>query len=452
MPRSRTKPARISRNQTRSAAATFSFSAEQDAQYALGWPHLRRIVDGPPPRGGVAKPVLAELKAGDPEFAVDVQRDVARGFLRAMMLERSLDPGPRARAMVDPRPIDDAVLAAIVERLCPSMTEIYSFRVHDAVFLLEAWLGTERVAQALVERFVIAAAKPALWSAKANSHNHAFALAHALGFMRLRLPPARWDAIIAPLRAVKPTRLLFTERLRLLVDRKLAVRQNTEAMSMITLDVLLERGDVKGVRAWLAEARSYWYSPRVFYIAGADLLDRSPMDALPRLPAWQQQRIVAEYGTIRHRATVRVMMWLLSGRSARKQAAAWLQEHADFARPVLAELRAGTDAREATLATTAVATLGGGPVANKRLTPAQVTKEVDVVMARIEKALVAAKGKRAAELAALKAAFARYSEARAAGGDYIPDAYFMHHLAEVPWKSSGPTVSRWLDLAIEAMR
>jgi len=455
-PATKTKAAKPAAPAPRPKAATaagkFAFTAEQDALFARGWPHLCQLVDGPAPRGGVARAVRKELDAIDPEFPIAVQRDVAASFLRAMMVDRR-DEAARARALASTAPIDDQVLTAILERLCPALvTETYQFRIQDAVFLLEAFLGTEHVAEALVERFVLVAGKPRLWDQLDNAHDHAYHMAHALGFMRLRMAPARWKKLIAPLAKVKPSKLLFTERLALLADPRRAVPQAKEAMRMITLQVLLERDAAAPLRACFDKVH-HWHTPRFYYVAGADLLDRANLAGLPRLPAWQQQRVAGEFGTIRHRATVRVMMWLLSARSARKDAADWLAEHAAFARPILEAVQGGADAREAALATAALAVLGGAQpvIANKQLTGAQVNKEVSAVMAAIERQLIAAKGDADAEVAALKAAFTRYCEARAAGGDCTPEAYFTHYLGDLKWKSDRDAVTRWLDQAVEVM-
>ena len=72
----------------------------------------------------------------DPVLPVDVHEDVARGFLHAMTIDRT-DGAARKDASAITAPIDDSVMTAILERLCPSMSEIYGFRIHDAAFLLE---------------------------------------------------------------------------------------------------------------------------------------------------------------------------------------------------------------------------------------------------------------------------------------------------------------------------
>ncbi|MEO6418671.1 MAG: hypothetical protein ABIP39_04655, partial [Polyangiaceae bacterium] len=124
---------------------TFSFTKEDDALYAEGWPHLRRIVDAPLTRRAIVTTLVEELSARSPVFGVDVHRDVAAAFLRAMAHGRD-DVDARKKAIADPRAVDDALLERVIERLCPSLTgESHEFRVHDAVFLLEAMLGGERV-------------------------------------------------------------------------------------------------------------------------------------------------------------------------------------------------------------------------------------------------------------------------------------------------------------------
>ncbi len=436
------KPARAK------AGGTFSFSAEQDALYAQGWPHLRRLIPGAP-KGGPARAIKAELDASDPELLVEVHEEVARGFLHAMAIDR-MDKNGRAKAMASSAPIDDAVMTAILERLCPSMSETYEFRIHDTAFLLEAVLGTERVATALVDRFLVAASTRKLWEQTDNAHDHAFHLASALGFMRPRLPPARWKTIIAPLRAAKKASSLFARRLALLIDPKLAVTGTGENMKMLELDILLERDDAKALRAYFTKWTAYWSSARLYYVAGADLLDHDQMAALPRRPAWEQKQFVSHLGTIRHRGAVRVMMWILSGRSAKQEAADWLRKHADFARPILDEIAGGPDAKEAGLAAAAIAALGGkAPAKHKALTPAQVDKEIQGALKGLEKRLIAADGDRTAEAAILKKVFNTYCEVRAAGGDDTPEAYYTHTLAEVPWTVDGDVLERWLQLAVD---
>lgn len=417
---------------------------DMDARYACGWPHLRRLVDAPEPKNVLAA-VREELDAVDPVFGVDVHREVATRFLHAMTVDRR-DAAARAEAIARTSPIDDGVLRAILERLCPALVkEIYAFRIHDATWLLEAFLGAEHVAEAMVEQFVKATNRK-LWTQLDNAHDHAFHFAHAFAFLRLRMPAARWKKIIAPLAAVKPSSLLFTERLALIADPKRAVPQKTEAMRMITFDVLIERDDPEPLRAYVAKWGPQWRTPRLLHVAGAELMDDWKMDGLTRLPAWWQERIVAEFGTIRSRGVVRAMMWLLSGRSAKQEAAAWLRAHADFARPVLDEISGD----EAKLAATAREVIGGtAPVTNKKLTQAQVSKEVQAIMAKLERQLLAAGPDGEADV--LRAAFGRYCETRAAGGDVMPEAYFTHHMADIDWKSDAETTQRWFDVAIEVI-
>lgn len=393
-----------------------------DELFARGYPHLRRLA--PDQKKQVAKTVQAELEAIDPYFDVDVPADVARAFLGALAHPRK-DSAARAAAIANPPAVDRALLDAVLKRLCPALvTEIYAFRIQDAAFLFEAFLGTELVADALVQRFIEVVSKPRLWTQKDNGNDHAFHWTNALGFMRLRLSPARWKAITAPLAKVKPTSLLFSERLRLLADPKRPVPSKNETLTMQAVGIALQRGDAKALRAYHAKHGAYWYSARFYHVAGVELLAGFDPKPLLRQPGWLQKRVVAEYGRLPGAPIRAVMETLATGRAAVKEAKAWLA------------------ARGSSSASPRAAT--------RPLTQAQVAKLVGKAMREIEKGLPAAKGDQAKERAILAAAYQTYCEARAAGGDPIPEAYFTHQLIDLDWKRQPQAdVTRWFDLAIE---
>ncbi|MEO6419281.1 MAG: hypothetical protein ABIP39_07750, partial [Polyangiaceae bacterium] len=297
------------------------------------------------------------------------------------------------------------------------------------------------VAEALVARFVAVAKSPKLWENPSDPRDHAFHLANALGYVGLRLPPDRFKAITKPLRNLA-SKLLFADRLALLADRKLAVG-NRKKTSSFVFPVALERGDRDALRVMFDPLGSeHWYSPRFFYVAGADLLDRVKMAKLRRLPGWLQKRIIAEHGTIRHPGMVRVVMWLLSSDLVKAEATAWLVAHQGFARPILESL---TDPKETALAHAALAVIGGTRGKTKPLDP-KVEKKLQAIFRPLEKELLAANENLKSEIAVLKAAFAKYSEARG-GGDASPA--FTHDLADFPWKTGDETVTRWMELAVD---
>jgi predicted DNA-binding WGR domain protein len=179
----------------------FSFSVEQDRLYAQAWPHMCRLTDETPSEKEIVKAVEGELHASDPFFGVEVPREVARRFVRAMKFPRG--DSEREDELKDPAAIDWVTMAAVIKRLCPSMEEIYDFRVRDAIFLCEAFLGTATVANALSERFAVAMSTPRLWESRDNGHDHAFDLASAMGDMRWRArsSPTRKRSRCAPSRS-----------------------------------------------------------------------------------------------------------------------------------------------------------------------------------------------------------------------------------------------------------
>jgi hypothetical protein len=334
---------------------TFSFSAAQDELYARGWPHVCRLVEAAPAERAIRTAVDGELRAGDPYFSVDVPREVARRFLRAMEYPRG-SPG-RDAAITSTDPVDARLARAIVVRLCPSMAEIYDFRVRDAAFLCEAFLGTPAMVAILVERLAIAAADVKQWEQRDNGNDHAFALASALGDMRPRLADADFRAATRAL-ANGDASLLLTERLALLVDPKRPVPTGNETLELRRVEIAMERGDRAALRAMFEVNKPswhWWYPARFFYVAGADLLDRLQLRTVVREPPWRQKQIIAQHGTIQHAVVARIAMWLLSKKAAHAEATAWLRDHAAFARPILAKV--GADEKE--LARAALAAIDG---------------------------------------------------------------------------------------------
>jgi hypothetical protein len=212
----------------------------------------------------------------------------------------------------------------------------------------------------------------------------------------------------------------------------------------------MERGDRAALLERFAKNGKAWhwyYSPRFFYLTGADLLEQCDFPSLLRQPAWRQRQIVAQLGTIQHPATARIVMWLASGKPARAEAAGWLQAHADFAKPILEKVSGG----EATLARAALAAIGGEapPVKKTKQKWNDGHKDEYAMLRKLEPQLLAAKGARAGEKKVLEEAFASYCEHRAAREELSPGDYFTHALADLKWKTKGETFDRWIDLAVE---
>jgi predicted DNA-binding WGR domain protein len=422
----------------------FAFTADLDELYGRGWPHLRIVTDEQVTPAKATSEAMKGLTAIDPYFPVKVPREVARRYLRGYVLPK-FDAANKALVAKDEGAIDEKWLAEVLERKCaPTGTidyggETYDFRLEEIMQLFEAFLGTEVVAKAIAEHLVRARDNVKWWGTWADHHHEeAPRLVEVLGWMRLRMPPKTWSSIVAPLRGSKSAKLSsYCKGLCELADDKVATQN---------ISLLMQRRDAKGVLAALERRRGWCVDPQIVFVAGAAALAKVNTAEYPRLPKWQQLRLIEEMGSIKAAGTLGVIAALLPSRSAGAAAAAWLGEHAADAKTWLGDV-------DATTANAVRAVLGGKSVAP----PAKVDKkalerEVKAIFTGIEAELLAQKGNPKKEYDVLKTAFARYCDLRAALGDVTPEAYFTHHFADVTpnWKVSDAVTQRWLDLAVDA--
>ena len=335
--------------------------------------------------------------------------------------------------------------------------ETYVFRMKEVVFLLEAFLGTEVVAAAVVERCREALENWRVWGAYedpkgemgrafwVDHHNACWRrLVHALGWLRLRMKPARWREIVAPLRKGNSKLPRYSETLARLVDDSIPVGDDEYSLGFAA-----QRRDGATIRAHYARWPKSRVRAELVYAAGARLLLEIDVTGLPREPKWFQQRTVAEIGAIRAPGTVRVMASLLGSRSAGALASAWLEQHRDWvtseALPVLAKRDADDE-----LVRAVKASLSGATAPAPR-SPRALEAERAQTIAGLPTALRACRGNATEELSVLTAAFARWCEIQAALGAVIPEAYFTHALVDANWGDADRgTIQRWIGLAIEA--
>lgn len=426
---------------------TFAFTAALDALFARGWPHLRVLTDEAVSEKKAIQLAKKALTEVDPYLPTIVPRDVARRVLIGFAKKTLQDRGPMEAAITTDRPVDAALLEEIVG--APLARETYVFRLREITFLLEAFVGTEPVAEAIVAWCARALEQPKLWGDKffVDHENANFRrVLLALGWLRLRMPEERWRALVAPLAKANKKLPLYSRTLRMLVDD--AAPLDPE-LTPYALDVAVQRKDAAFLRAHFANAPYAPTAAERIYALGSEYLLEADLGGLSQLPKWWQERMVAELGTIAAPGTVRVIATLLSSRSAGVAARAWLDRRREWvervALPVL-------DARPADAALVAAvrAAYGGAP-APKEASPAELEKELSAMLAGIPAMLKGCDGDPARELAGLKRAFAQYCELRAAMGEVIPEAYFTHMFIDMKFgEVEEATFQRWMDLAMEA--
>jgi predicted DNA-binding WGR domain protein len=433
----------------------FAFTAELDRLFARGWPELRVLSDEAVTPAVARKEAIAALTAIDPYLPTVVPREIARRMLIGYM-HPPFDDAAGMRAAVDgDRQVDASLLDEVLRRGIPK--ETYVFRMKEVVFLLEAFLGTEVVAAAVVERCRDALENRKVWGAYedpkgemgrsfwVDHHNACWRrLVHALGWLRLRMKPARWKEIVAPLRKRNPKLPRYSETLARLVDDSIPVGDDEYSLGLAA-----QRRERAAIRAHYARWPRSMIRAEHVYAAGAGLLLEIDVKALPRDAKWFQQRTVAEIGAIRAPGTVRVMAALLASRSAGAHASAWLEQHREWvvgeALPALAKRAADAEHVRAVQASLS------GAAAPPKSSPRALERERAQVIALVPAALHACKGDPKRELAVFSTAFARWCEIQAALGAVIPEAYFTHAFIDAKWgKADRATTQRWMSLAIQA--
>jgi hypothetical protein len=407
----------------------FAVTRELDRLYARGFPYLRLLTDDAITASKAIRDARKALEAIDPYLPVTLPRDLARRYLRGYLIVDPYQGADQVTAAIsdDDAPVDRALLGQILtDKLGPSPTrtfcgETYNFRLAEVVFLFEAFLGSEVVAEVLVDHLVTARDNPAWWGNFRDRQPMApRRLVPVLGWLRLRMAPADWRRILGPLAGGATELPGFSRDLAALIDDAVPLADVVNPAW-----IAMQRRD----RAWLEEhlrrrgAFGYWYDPQLFYVVGADALGRQDVSVLARLPKWQQRRIIDEFGTMRGPEIERVVAALADSRSAGKAAARWL---ADRGAPPIA----------------------AAPAQSR----AELEAELAALIAGVGGDLVARAGDPAGERQVLDRAFARYCELRAALDDPTPDAYFTHALADVAdrWDADPATVDRWMATAVAA--
>lgn len=402
----------------------FAVTKELDALLEKGWPWIRTLTDEPVTPAKATSEAVKGLNAIDPYFPAAIPRETARRYVRGYRF-KSFSDDLKERVAADDGPVDLALLEWVLEeKWGPSKTipygmETYNFRMAEMVFLFEAFLGTEVVANALVDHLVRARDNPDWWGTFLDHHHQAARrLAPIVGWLRFRMTDAAWKELVAPLRGSSskklPTYCLMLNELA------------NDDVETTHLWFMLQRKDAKSAKTYNdAHPQAWNYDPQYFFLVGAEELETIDLKALKKLPKWLQLRLIDELGSIRGPGAERLVRALVESRAASKQATAWLAAR-------------GIDVGDAK----------PPPKASKK----ELERQVLAIFEQIETQLAAQKGDVNKELEVLQAAFASYTELRAALDEVIPEAYFTHHFADVTpeWKADPKTAERWIDLAVKA--
>jgi hypothetical protein len=338
----------------------FGFSEQEDLEWALGWPHVQRLVDGHPDD---ADP-LGWLKLPFPKGRMDFPRERAARWIRYYLFSpktpaESKQWTERAKKYIEtPGSITEQEARSVITQHLRPVEDLYwLFNFPQTILLIEAFVGPQPVAEALVE--TVEACSPDLLKSSSEVRSDCVSL---LGFLLLRVPePVHTalerrlrkvlDAVVATIpgglaevREEEDFYLPYRSLDRVLNGKKAALRSG--AMT-VPADLLFAEDDPSFIVGWLRKQDGpddYRALARLVFLAGDAVLDVeakwwSKYKEPDRDDA--QKNFVREYGRIRSEKMLPILLAMSQTSKARKEVAVWFSAHADYARPYLERTAAG---------------------------------------------------------------------------------------------------------------
>jgi len=414
------------------------FTKEGDELFARGYPHLRLLSDERVETAAAIRTATQALDAIDPCFRLTVPREVARCYLLGHSIGTGLfiDEGhSRRRAnlrlrplrearMESDTPVDVRLLQEALEAQGHGMGDTYSqWRWPKVLYLYEAFLGTEPVARTLVEHLVRNANEPSRWDLPGHDVFRMNAaptyLAQAFPWLCRRLELGR---------ARPPSDDPRAPRAHLALLQAYAGKPvPDEVRPWLDAILALDGDDVEAFAKLLDLGRHtfLWNAGRTAWVVGTERF----AGPLP-VAGTHLDGLLDSVAPIEDAGIVRLVAAIAGQRAGKKAAAGWLRVHAAYARPILDDLHALDDEKERKNAAAALALLDDEkPVKVHVPTRAELEREIAAIFAALGKKLKRTKDvDRQKE--AIRAAHEKYTEARAAAGDPIPEAYFTHRFVD----------------------
>jgi len=337
----------------------FGFDAQEDLEWALGWPHIKRLVGGHP---ADKDPVANSLKMS--RHGMDFPREVAARTVRLFKfapasVEESYQWTARAKEHIETAgPISPAEVREIVRLQLANDKNVWWLDAFPhALLLMEAFVGPVPVAEALVE--ALEATSPQVLAQSNGDRCRCFSV---LGFLLLRAPGDASEALRSRMHAVfehvaktLPGGLTVRNRdaehndlpfraLDLVLNGKQGVLRsgaNPASDEIAPRDLVFVQDDPAFVLERLRKvAQKTPWAPlaRLVFLGGEEVLDLESVwwskYAEPDKDT-AQKSFVLEYGRVRSSKILPILLAMTGTSKARKEAAAWFQAHAEFARPFL---------------------------------------------------------------------------------------------------------------------
>ncbi|GAC1572021.1 MAG: hypothetical protein NVS3B20_24010 [Polyangiales bacterium] len=320
----------------------FAASPERDLHFALGFPHMRFLIDDPQSDADAAAEAAAALER---EWEVEVTwpRKVAERLARYCLVKKrwGLDGKPHvAAALNDRRPIrEEEARAMIAEEL--NYPEAHDDR--SLILLLEALVGPDVVLDAAVSN--LEKLPESVWF---SMENHLSEFASTLGFTLLRVPEdaarafrTRLSVLEKQWRDADPDGdggLPIVQGLDLALHGRAGAERSAYRVDEVVVSSwlvhVLDDPDYVAERAAVSGATEP-PDPRITFLGGASVLvgERRGIKAHRR-----HAELVDLFADIRLPEIVPLMLEMSATSKAKKQATAWFVANAAFAKPHLEKI------------------------------------------------------------------------------------------------------------------
>jgi len=338
------------------SAARLGFTRADDELLSRGWPHLVRLIDDHRHDHAPEKFALATVSATEPIYFSDWPREVAYRFLRTGCVTEFREGAGRGltahtrKALADGRPLGKAEASRLLHDAVRRSEEGDEFKVRDFVFGIEAVAGTDATLDAIcsgLEKNRLALPR------NQSEPMHALFLAHvagAAGFLLLRASAAARKKSIRRLDAQRE-RMEQTgaedwepcaTNLDLATGGAAAVKRAFAGRTPDLDLVEYAHDDPAFVRKCASQRASQPISVHLAAIGGPKVMEGL---AARRYPSSLLPYVMRDFGMIKAPQTVDLALALLGKSAAKGAPMRWLEEHADYAVPLLAKLAKGSSAR-----------------------------------------------------------------------------------------------------------
>ena len=312
----------------------FARAPDDDLLFALGWPHVRYVIEGHPD-DLVTDPAAIEKAVFRPLIGLDVPREIALRRIRAFS---SYALGPdgklrqgamRAMQNRDPMTEDDAKTFVLEHLAGRSLGN----KQLEIVFLLEAMAGPDAIAQAITAAFEQAADAQLLDHAVEKS-----TWAFALGFLLLRASVAVSVALRQRLEAILarcPKDNVNSHSIANVLDEVLHQSKASLRAEHTDQSLLLHWVDEPAplVRAQLGSNGRPWCGAvyaRMVFVGGEEVLDYYMKHYDKVKDSADQRAIVAQFGRLASPKVRELIEAMAEKSKAENDARAWLDANRSY--------------------------------------------------------------------------------------------------------------------------